>query len=83
MGRGAIKEKVRFYTEMVKLGTVASITVSGGGVSLLLNLDSGLKAILFLLSILLALSSVVFTVSSFLKSLDYMRELERLDEGGE
>ncbi|EDP75544.1 hypothetical protein [Hydrogenivirga sp. 128-5-R1-1] len=83
MGRGAIKEKVRFYTEMVKLGTVASITVGGGGVSLLLNLDSGLKAILFLLSILLALSSVAFTVSSFLKSLDYMRELERLNEGGE
>ncbi len=83
MGKEAIKEKVRFYTEMVKLGTVASITVGGGGVSLLLNLDSGLKAILFLLSILLALSSAVFTVSSFLKALDYMRELERLDEGGE
>ncbi len=83
MGREAVKEKVRFYTEMVKLGTVASITVGGGGVSLLLNLDSGVKAILFLLSILLALSSAIFTVSSFLKALDYMRELERLDEGGE
>ncbi len=83
MDKEGVKERVRFYTEMVKLGTVASITVGGGGVSLLLNLDNGLKAILFLLSILLVLSSAVFTVSSFLKALDYIRELERLDKGGE
>ncbi len=82
MSEEAVKEKVRFYTEMVKLGAITSITVGGGGVSLLLNMDSGLKAILFLLSILLVLSSAIFTVSSFLKALDYMKELERLNKGG-
>ncbi len=83
MDREALKERIKFYTEMVKLGTAVSIAVGGGSVGLLLNLDSGLKAVLFLLSILLVLSSVVFTVSSFLEALDCLRKLERMDEGGE
>ena len=36
MDREALKERIKFYTEMVKLGTAVSIAVGGGSVGLLL-----------------------------------------------
>ena len=72
----AIKERIRFYTEMVKLGTVISMAVGSGAAGLILNLNSKLKVILLILALLIFANSVLFSLTAFLKALEYLKKLE-------
>ena len=82
MDKEGVKERVRFYTEMVKLGTVVSLTVGGGAVGLVFNLKDELRVLAFIGAVFVEVASVMFTVHSYLKVLDYLDRLEKLKEGG-
>ena len=56
----ALKERIRYYTEWIRLLWVGMFVVGGGVVSLLLALDSILKTFLFVLGMVL---QVVFVLA--------------------
>jgi hypothetical protein len=47
------KERIRYYTEWIRLLWVGMFLIGGGGISLLLTLDSRLKVFLLVLAALL------------------------------
>lgn len=56
----ALKERIRYYTEWIRLFWVGMFVVGGGALSLLLTLDSLLKTFLFVLGMVL---QVVFVLA--------------------
>ncbi|MBI3300527.1 MAG: hypothetical protein HYZ72_00375 [Deltaproteobacteria bacterium] len=48
-----LKERIRYYTEWIRLLWVGMFLIGGGGISLLLTLDSHLKVFLLVLAALL------------------------------
>ena len=75
----SIKEKIRFSVEMVKLGVFISTAVGGGAAGLLLNLNTQIKVVLFFTALLILISSVLFSLTSFLKALEYLKRLEEIE----
>jgi len=79
MDREAIKERVRFYTEYLKILWFLIAGVSGGLVSLFFALDTAEKVIVFIvgLAILFGLVSAVIKLT-----LDVRELLKKLEVGG-
>ncbi len=75
----SIKEKIKFFSEMVKLGVFISIAVGSGAAGLLLNLNSKIKVLLFFTALLILISSVLFSLTSFLKTLESLKKLEHVE----
>jgi len=55
----ALKERIRYYTEWIRLLWAGMFLLGAGAISLLLALDSNLKILLFGLGIVLQLVSAV------------------------
>jgi len=72
-----IKERIRFLTEYLKILWVVLIAVSGGSVSLFLNLDSSLKAFLLLMGIVI---TVVASSIIGLLTLEILELFEKLKQ---
>ncbi len=72
-----IKERIKFITEYLKILWVVLIAASGGSASLLMNLDSSLKAILLLIGV-----TVVTITSSIIGALtlEVLTLLEKLKQ---
>ena len=75
----SIKEKIKFFSEMVKLGVFISTAVGSGAAGLLLNLNSKIKVLLFFTALLILISSVLFSLTSFLKTLESLKKLEHVE----
>ncbi len=51
MNNEAVKEKVKFLTELLKLLWITILAVGGGTLSILMNLDNAIKVFLLILGI--------------------------------
>ncbi len=75
MDREATKEELKVYSELLKILTAFLISVGGGTATLFITLDSGTKAILFLLGLIIesffviAFISVLMHVNSLIRRL--------------
>lgn len=78
MGREAVKERVRVYVEVLKLLWILAIALGGGEVGLLVNLDSGIKVILFVIGFFILILTIIGIVYILLAVRD---ELKRLGGG--
>ena len=79
MDREAVKERVKVYVEVLKLLWILAIALGGGEVGLLVNLDSGIKVILFVIGFFILILTIMGIVYILLAVRD---ELKRLEEGG-
>ena len=79
MDREAVKERIKVYVEVLKLLWVLAIAIGGGEVGLLVNLDSGIKVILFVVGFLILILTIMGIVYILLA---VRNELERLEKGG-
>ncbi len=75
MDREAVKEELKTYVELLKIITAFLIAIGGGTATLFIGLDSGTKAILFLLGLItegvfvIAFISVLMHVNSLIRRL--------------
>ena len=75
--REAIKERVRFYTELLKVLIVLSATLLGGMVGLLFKLDNPLSIFLLFLGAILELVIIGFMLRLYLEIEELLRRLEK------
>ena len=74
--REAIKERVRFYTELLKVLIVLSATLLGGMVGLLFKLDNSLSIFLLFLGAILEFVIIGFMLRLYLEIEELLRRLE-------
>ena len=79
MDREAVKERIKVYVEVLKLLWILAIALGGGEVGLLVNLDSGIKVILFVVGFFILILTIMGIVYILLA---VRNELERLEKGG-
>ena len=79
MDREVVKERVKVYVEVLKLLWILAIALGGGEVGLLVNLDSGIKVILFVIGFFILILTIMGIVYILLAVRD---ELKRLEGGG-
>ena len=72
-GRGSIEEELRTYVELLKIITAFLIAIGSGTATLFINLDSGTKAVLFLIG----LAMVSFLTAAFMSFLLRINSLIR------
>ncbi len=75
MDKEAIKERVKFYTELLKLLWIFAIALGGGEVGLLINLNSSIKALLFFGGLFLLLLTVIAIIYVLLTIKDELAKL--------
>ena len=74
--REAIKERVRLYTELLKVLIVLSATLLGGMVGLLFKLDNSLSIFLLFLGAILEFVIIGFMLRLYLEIEELLRRLE-------
>lgn len=79
MDREAVKERVKVYVEVLKLLWVLAVALGGGEVGLLVNLDTGIKVVLFVIGFFILIMTIMGIVYILLAVRD---ELKRLEGGG-
>jgi hypothetical protein len=79
MTEDQIKEKIRYYTEWIRLLWLALFGLSGGISGLVLTLDSFVRAVLLIFAVLLGIGAIVMII---LLHLAISRSIEQL-KGGE
>lgn len=77
MDREAVKEELKTYVELLKIITAFLIAIGGGTATLFIDLDSGTKALLFLLGLVMV-SFLIITFISFLLRINSL--IRRLKE---
>ena len=79
MDREAVKERVKVYLEVLKLLWILAVALGGGEVGLLVNLDTGIKVVLFVIGFFILILTIMGVVYILLAVRD---ELKRLEGGG-
>ncbi len=79
MEKEAVRERIRFLTEYIKVLWVMIMATSGGLVSLFFSLDEPEKVVIFSMG-LLVLSGLIVAVVKLI--FDANELLEKLEEGG-
>ena len=75
MDKEALREELKTYVELLKIITAFLIAIGGGTATLFIDLDSGTKAILFLLGLItesvfaIAFISVLMHINSLIRRL--------------
>jgi len=71
-----VKEEIRFYTEVFKTAIFLLVATAGGTVGLLLKIDNRLALLLAFIGCILEIVWAFWTVSTYLRVKNLLRELK-------